>query len=320
MGHQQESDNNIKVLLQRYLQGTATAEEKKRVEYWYSTLSDQPPVRLSPEEREVLRQSVISGILQKTTPVRAAHRKWIRYAAAVLLLVGAGSVMYTYYSRMTAPTLISAANGSTRSIILPDSSRVMLNAGSTLQIPAGFGRKERTLTLSGEAFFDVRRDPVHPFTIHHGNLTTTVLGTTFDIRAYPGDENVKVAVASGRVQVDIAGAATRRFLLEHHETLQYNISGGDAYKGREDTARIGLWQKQVLDFNGYTLSGMVAELQRQYPVNLQLYTTPADTSHYSIVFHREKIDDILRVLTSLTGMTYKQTKDKIIIYSKTYAK
>lgn len=322
MEHQQQQSNDIKTLLKRYLEGTASPAEKQQVAYWYSTLDDQPSISLSPEEREELGQTILLNIHRRTiSPSTLVKRKWISYAAAVLLLfAGIGGFMYSRYNHTASSMLVHTEAGSTRQIILPDSSIVVMNAGSTLQIPAGFGRHERSVTLSGEAYFDIRPDPAHPFKVHHGKLTTTVLGTVFNVRAYPGEENIKVAVVSGRVQVAVNETAIRHFLLEHHESLQYDIPGGIALKGREDTARIGQWQRKVLDFNGYTLARMVAELQRQYPVVIQLNATPNDTTHYSIIFRQEKIDNILKVLSGLTGITYKNEKGKIIIYSKTYAR
>jgi transmembrane sensor len=322
MEHQQQQSNDIKALLKRYLEGTASPVEKERVACWYSTLDDQLSAPLSPAEREALGQTILLNIHRKTIVASGrVKRKWISYAAAALLLLaGTGGFIYTRYHHTAPLMFVHTEVGSSRRVILPDSSTVVMNAGSTLEIPAGFGRHERNVTLSGEAYFDIRPDPARPFRVHHGKLTTTVLGTAFNIRAYPGDENTKVAVVSGRVQVEINGTAIRRFFLEHHESLQYDIPRGTALKGREDTARIGQWQRKVLDFNGYTLAGMVAELQRQYPVVIQLNATPDDTTHYNIIFRQEKIDNILKVLAGLTGITYKDEKGKIIIYSKTYAK
>lgn len=316
MDHPQQHQSGAKALLTRYLQGHATAKEKEQVEYWYSTLQDPAATALSPEERAMLHQSVLQHIIRHTTPQKPLYRRaWLRYAAVIIFTAGLGGWLYARY-QPAGPTIVQTGVGVTRQLILPDGSTVTLNAGSTLRIAAGFGRRNRTVTLDGEAFFVIHPDPAHPFRVQHGQVTTTVLGTAFNIRHYPGGENQTVAVASGKVQVAAAG---ENYVLESNETLQYDNGSGLAVKGHEDTALIGQWQHAMLDFNGYTLSAMVAELQRQYPVSIQLHTTPADTAHYNIRFRRENIRNVLDVLTGLTGITYKQENEQITIYSKTYA-
>ncbi|NML41165.1 DUF4974 domain-containing protein [Chitinophaga sp. G-6-1-13] len=316
MDHPQQHQGGAKALLKRYLQGNASPEEKEQVEYWYSTLHNPAQSPLSPEERAILQQSILQHITRQTAPVRPLYRrKWLRYAAAVALMAGLGGWMYSHY-QPAHPMIVQTGVGSTRQIVLPDSSIVTLNAGTTLQLTAHFGQHDRKVILDGEAFFVVHPDAAHPFSVQHGQLTTTVLGTAFNIRSRPGEENTKVAVASGKVQV---ATARENYILEGNETLQYNSLNGLAVKGHEDTALIGQWQHAMLDFNGYTLTGMVAELQRQYPVRIQLYATPADTAHYNISFRREDIHNILDVLAGLTGITYKHENEQIIIYTKTYA-
>nr|WP_295874327.1 FecR family protein [uncultured Chitinophaga sp.] len=316
MDHPQQHQGGAKALLTRYLQGNASPKEKELVEYWYSTLHDPASAALSPEERALLQQSILQHVIRQTLPATPLYRRaWLRYAAAIVFVASLGGWLYTRY-QPASPTIVQTGVGATRQLILPDSSMVTLNAGSTLRIAARFGQRDRTVTLDGEAFFVIHPDPVHPFRVEHGPLTTTVLGTAFNVRSYPGGENARVAVASGKVQVAAAG---RNYLLENNETLQYDNGSGLVIRGHEDTALIGQWQHAMLDFNGCTLAGMVAELQRQYPVRIQLHTTPTDTAHYNIRFRRENIHNILDVLAGLTGITYKQENEQIIIYSKTYA-
>lgn len=316
MDHPQQHQGGAKALLKKYLRGDASPEEQEQVEYWYSTLHTPASTALSPEERAILQQSLLQHVIHHTAPARPLYRrKWLRYAAAILLTAGLGGWLYARYQPVH-PAIVQTGVGATKQIVLPDSSIVTLNAGTTLQISAHFGQHDRSVILDGEAFFVIHPDPAHPFRVQHGQLTTTVLGTAFNIRSRPREENTKVAVASGKVQVAAAG---KNYILEGNETLQYNDRSGLATKGHEDTTVIGQWQHAMLDFNGYTLSAMVAELQRQYPVHIQLHATPADTAHYNISFHREDIHNILDVLSGLTGITYKHENEQIIIYSKTYA-
>ena len=84
----------------------------------------------------------------------------------------------------------------TKTVHLPDGSTVVLNTSSRLD-----DTKPREVTLIGEGYFDIQKAPGQPFLVHTGKLTTRVLGTTFNIRAYPGDKSIQITVTKGRVQV-----------------------------------------------------------------------------------------------------------------------
>src|SRR5207248_3097180 len=90
----------------------------------------------------------------------------------------------------------------TRHIVLPDSSTVVLHAGSRLLFPEAFSVNTREVTLVGEAYFDIVHREAQPFIIHTGQLKTTVLGTAFNIRAYDSSQEVMVSVTKGRVRVE----------------------------------------------------------------------------------------------------------------------
>jgi transmembrane sensor len=322
MDHQHQHNSIIKSLLRRYLRGDVTQAEKEQVEHWYNTLEDKgSQLPDNTEQTEQIRKSILHNITAQTAPATILRKLNFRYAAAavICLLVSIGSLLYFQHTGHPAATLLQTGIGTTKRTVLPDGSIVTMNAGSTLLIPANYGQKERKVTLTGEAFFDIKPDPAHPFLVHNGKMTTTVLGTSFNIRAYPDQETLKISVVSGSVRVIIATTSSRNFILQHNETLQYQPVSGEISQKKEDNAQIGQWQSQVLDFNGYTIADMVATLQRQYPVAIQLHATPADTTHYNISFRKESLDNVLEVLSSLTGMTYQAGKGKLIIHTKTYA-
>src|SRR5690606_22571909 len=93
--------------------------------------------------------------------------------------------------------------GERKSIQLPDGTKVMLNAGSTIHIAADFNATSRQLTLVGEAFFDVVHNAEKPFIIHTGAMDIKVLGTVFNVRAYPGDKTSETSLLKGSVEVTL---------------------------------------------------------------------------------------------------------------------
>jgi transmembrane sensor len=305
----QQHHHNIKAMLRRYLQGAATTAEKEGIDNWYQSLEDIH--HQMPDDPAAIRASALQHIRRHTKPVNSIPVFRRIAAAVILLIVGTAGVMY--WQRPTGKSWQTGMNA-LKTVILPDGSIVNINAQSTLQIPADFGARERKVVLTGEAFFDIKPDAAHPFLVQSGTLQTTVLGTAFNIRAYPDNEITKISVSSGRIQVTVPGHPTQ--FLSHHETLQYQPVSGSLSRNREDTSLMGQWQSRVLDMNGYTIADMVKELQRHYPVRIQLYSTPADTMHYNITFHQERLENVLQVISQLTGSTYKTVNGQVIIHTK----
>ncbi|HVV02934.1 MAG TPA: FecR family protein, partial [Puia sp.] len=144
-------------------------------------------------------------------PVR--QRQYRRNLAAGLVMFACLAIIGTIVwlirpSNHPAPAPLAA--GLTKStterseykyLLLPDSTQVWLNASSTLEFPEHFRTNKREVTLSGEAYFDVRHSEKTPFIIHTGKVSTTVLGTSFNIKAYPDRQHIIVSVSTGKVKV-----------------------------------------------------------------------------------------------------------------------
>jgi ferric-dicitrate binding protein FerR (iron transport regulator) len=151
-----------------------------------------------------LRETPAGGRLQRT-----ARLAW-RYAAVfVLAFAGGMAAMYflsgqerqedvgdeLFYTEHTVPY------GSKSKVILPDSSTIWLNAGSKLRYSSAFNRTEREVFIEGEAYFNVSRNEAKPFFVKNAAVTLKVLGTSFNIKAYPEEDHVETTVESGSVQV-----------------------------------------------------------------------------------------------------------------------
>ncbi|MCW3464725.1 FecR family protein [Chitinophaga nivalis] len=324
MDQQQSPTGQARALLQRYLQGTTTPEENKIVEQWYNSLGFQA-MPDSAQQKESIRQSVLQQVTAQTQPgknKKAVIRRLsyqLTAAAACLLLIVAGIRYFTTSTsgQQLPGTTLYAGKHTRKKTVLPDGTVVTLNAASSLYIPAGFGKDGRNVALSGEAFFEVKAQPEQPFRIHSDRMVTTVLGTSFNIKAYPGEETSKVAVVSGAVQVKLPGLATVPQRLQANESLRYNPASGEQWRLQEAAAGMARWQQQVLDFNDAPITDIVAELRRHYADSIRLVATPADTAHYTITFRQENLENILQVLSGLTGITSQHINGTVIIHTKT---
>lgn len=206
-------------LLHKYQAGQATEAERAVVEQWYALLEEDPR-HLSEAEwaswEERLWQKLNRNVGDTevgTTVVPLWNRPLMRFglAAAFALLLGIGYVLnqdkegsvFELPSSESLAGLESAINRTAgiMTVRLEDGSRVRLSPNAELRYPARFATEKREVKLTGEAFFEIAEDHKHPFYVEAGQIVTKVLGTSFSIRAKPGDAEVEVTVSTGKVSV-----------------------------------------------------------------------------------------------------------------------
>lgn len=158
-------------------------------------------------------------------------------------------------------------------VLLEDGTRVWLNAGSTLNYPAVFSGAIREVELSGEAYFDIRKDPERPFLVHTGKIITEDIGTRFNIKAYPGETRVKISLLEGAVKVSNG---------EDSVTLNTPMQEADAGQSGavlsfmlKDTAVATAWQRGYFDFKGLAIDAAAREVARCYGKGIR-YEGPVD--------------------------------------------
>jgi ferric-dicitrate binding protein FerR (iron transport regulator) len=157
--------------------------------------------------------------------------------------------------------VISTARGSEYEVVLSDGSQVWLNAASSFRFPTAFANAARIVDLSGQAWFDVQHAAQHPFLVHSGSFTTSVLGTAFDIKDYPGEKSKIVSVQRGKVKV--ATADTTLAILEKGQQVKL-IADTVVHRQAVDTALIAGWKQGDLIYDDEALETVVADLQRVF--------------------------------------------------------
>ncbi|QJD80522.1 FecR family protein [Spirosoma rhododendri] len=226
-------------LLQKYLAGACTPAEEKLILDWYSEIDSEGAAPLNKAEKRAIQQRIWQRLAAKTSHFPAS-RQPVRYAWAAVVAAGlVGIGLFIYWSgRPVAAETAMAESGSvantivtvnrisrSQAIRLDDGTVVVLKPEARLTYPAHFGRTRRAVTLSGEAFFRVRRNPVSPFMVQTGDLITEVLGTTFTIKSSADTRNVEVAVLTGRVSVypvaDQAQRGRHEVVLKPNERVTY---------------------------------------------------------------------------------------------------
>lgn len=241
------------------------------------------------------------------------------------------SLQYNY-------TEISKA-GERKSFQLPDGSKVMLNAGSTINIAKDFNTNTREISLLGEAFFDVAHNPGKPFIIHTSSMDVKVLGTIFNVKAYPTDKLTETSLIKGSVEIMLHNKAAEKILLRpnqkiilpnHKDDNTATIAVKNApKKDVEDFKITGLtyskvdstltevsWTENRLVFNESRLDEVAAELERWYNITIRFNNEQVKQYRFTAVFDQKNIVQVLDALQLSRRFEYKIAENNNIIISK----
>lgn len=307
-------------LLHRYLTGQCTGAERRRVDAWYEALDRPAPQRLAFDERrsfERLRARLTDDPDFGQPRVRPLwQRPWVYLsgaaAAAVLvagLLLGPKATDSAPKTAVAvAPTAVSFQN-STKKINpyrLPDGSTVWLHPGAKLAFAPSADGTRREVRFSGEAFFDVFRDPAHPFVIRSGRMTTQVLGTSFNVKADPASARYEVAVLTGKVAVRTTGERPTTVLLTPRQRAVFDLPT-DRLTKTPVPNRPGdraAWQPASLAFDDATLDDVARRLEETFDVRVRLANPALRHCRLKVDFTEQQLPEILDMLGKLLGTDY----------------
>ena len=201
-----------------------------------------------------------------------------------------------------------------RHLVLPDSSVVLLQAGSTLELAPGFNQKDRQLTLHGEAFFDVKKQPLKPFIIHAAGVNTYVLGTAFNIKTDAVAQKVIITVANGKVRVEREHRSIA--VLTQNQELVYSEHQPASYTPVANIKPTIQWMARDLLFNEMTLAAICNRLAARYQVTFNFDTQINKGKRVTITdafYGTESITDILDIVCTTLGYTYSVTGNTVTI-------
>ncbi len=261
---------------------------------------------------QIDKEKIFNTIITPAPVVMLQKRvTWLRIAAAACIVVLAAAGIYFWLNsspkeevsqQVTQP--VNQPASYTRYITLPDGSTVVLHANSSITYSPGFNSNARTLILSGEAYFDIAHDTTKPFTIYTGNVKTTVLGTAFSIKAYPGEGEISVAVTRGKVQV----ADDKKILavLSQNQQVVYNVRQSTATQQLVNaTELVTGWTKQDMVFEEVSFESIINILNNRYGVRIEFNNPALKPCLIKASFSgTERLEKVLEVLTTIRGSTY----------------
>ncbi|MBX2840306.1 MAG: FecR domain-containing protein [Flammeovirgaceae bacterium] len=200
-------------------------------------------------------------------------------------------------------------------ITLGDGTKIKINGGTKLIVPERFGPDKRELFLEGEAFFQVARDEKRPFTIYTGNIATKVLGTSFNIKAYPQDERIQVAVASGKVSVakETGHQQENPIYLKPNQKVDYNKEYNSLKVGDFDVEEVFSWRDNIIRFKDASFDQVVDDLERWYGVEFQVKKNEINGG-YSGEYKNKSLENVLEGVSFALKFKYKIEEKIVIIY------
>jgi ferric-dicitrate binding protein FerR (iron transport regulator) len=274
-------------------------------------------------------------------------KKWL-VAAALAAVIGLGGALLlktrpldagagqaTASSQQSGLSEISTRYGSKSKVTLPDGTMVWLNSGSNFTYDNNhFGETGREVTLSGEAFFKVAKDPGHPFIIHAGKIDIRVLGTSFDVKSYPDDATTTATLIQGAIEVSFADQPQKTVRLAPSEKLvvfnddeqvlqnpsSLKSAGRQGYQitpvtviPSDSTVVETSWVENKLAFRGESFEQLAVQMERWYNVHINFSSSAVKQYRFTGIFTTESLDQALKALQITAPFRYRIEKNEVYI-------
>ncbi|MEQ9290165.1 MAG: DUF4974 domain-containing protein [Cyclobacteriaceae bacterium] len=300
-------------------------ENKKEFEYlsrFWKEQSGTGKIINSEELEQSIWERVQKGPDQPFKKNHAVWKNFMYLAAACLgillisyLLLKSGSTEVQELPAVARTITKNAQRGQKIQLRLPDQTLVILNSNSQIEYPEKFSADNRTIRLVGEAYFDVIRDESRPFTVISNSIRTKVLGTTFNVRAYPDENNIKVGVIEGKVQVynDLQAKVTFNHTLTPNQMSVINLEEKLVIKEGFDPREFVAWKEWVLEFKDQSLGYILNELEKWYDVDISIANGVDLTKSYSGSFENETLKAVLEALSYSGKFHFERSGKKVTV-------
>tara|TARA_B100000809_G_scaffold111195_1_gene109821 strand:+ start:38939 stop:39883 length:945 start_codon:yes stop_codon:yes gene_type:complete len=308
-------------LLQKYYADKSTSEEQKAVEEWQSN-SEANFEYPSDEKLEIIENvvwnTISEEIVNKTNQIGTSplsrkkqfftHKtKKILIAASIALLIGLGSLQ-TFFTPNTI--IYKTIVGEMKIVTLQDGTMVYLNANSVLETPEEFTKKTRSVSLIGEAYFEVTKDSLRPFLIDTEKSQTKVLGTKFNLSAYP-KENTILTLNEGKVSFKKRDGSENALIILPNE--QVLLANNQLQKKDVNAKHYKSWIRNDLFFDD-TMISVFKDIERKYNVNIIINNNEILSKEYRGYHQNLSLETLLEELSFVMNFNYKINKRTITIH------
>lgn len=327
------------LLLTRYVCNEATEAEKREVHAWL--IKDEVNAQLLEQIKtaytsidfqteefsysnglsylsDKLQEGERAGPGQQPKPrYRRSKKKYFIVAClSVLLTISLlllNKVKRPEIQRETAQIEKSTLGGQKSTIVLSDGSTVLLNSNSKLIYPAKFSSENRVVYLEGEAFFEIVKDSKRPFIVKCEKLTTKVLGTSFNINAFPGKTLQTVTVASGKVSVQGNNLNQKASILLPAQQANLHTEHDELAVSKADMATALGWKEGKIIFKESGMEEVVEVLEAWYGIHIVFEGDSVPSCTLTAEFHQETLVNVLEAIAHISSIEYSISEKGIII-------
>lgn len=308
-------------LIEKYQKGLLEGAQKELMDRWFDSLADG---KQASDWDAIMEEELKTRILDsiRETKVRSLNpekgkTKWMSIAAAVAVLVACTYFVWNYSSSfkmgvMDDVQVMSSANNISK-VILPDGSIVWLKAYSKLSYPENFSGDIREVELEGEALFEVEQNPNRPFVISCGNLKTTVLGTSFNIKG--NQDDIEVNVLTGKVALSVDRVNQNVILLPNEmgvfDKKSQSISKRQSAVEIIESVTVGT--KYTMKFEDTPMRLVANELEKKFNVNVNFKNNTIENCVITADFSGQTLNEIVHMIGQAMDVEFYVDKDLVVV-------
>ena len=294
-----------KKLLEKYRNGTATEQELAALEQYADHIiaKSTVPVFLSDKDKAAIKRELKERTAVKSTTFKLPN--WAKVAASIALVIGVSMSIWFAQNKTSEQTmaLVRTEMGEYKKVTLPDGSVVELNAHSSIEYATEFTASQRSVTLTGEALFQVTKDPNRPFVVQSNGITTKVLGTVFNVNAYVADSVVTVSLLEGSVQVQ---GMEELAVIKPMEQSIFDLKSNKFSIDPFDSTEVVAWQNGDIVLSRTSFDQLTRLIRRKYGVTIEWDNPKIGKYTVSGKFSDPDIETLLETVCLAKSLEFKK--------------
>lgn len=315
------------ILFEHYIQNQATTEELEDLQRYIrndKNLSGwlEQQIAGSPDEINVnVKKRMLKNIRQqiKNEDSKGFGKKkitmtWLRWVAIIAIpLALFVSLYYNLRTEALSALIVIANQGEKANVILPDGSKIAINSASKVTYFNNYNKKDRSLKLNGEAYFDVVHNKDKPFIVDCSGAKIKVLGTTFEIKAYKEDDEIFVVLRTGKIEMQ---TLNEKFTIHPNERIIYNKRTNKIYKEKVIASDFTDWRFNRLRFENETLGNIVSTISRMHNVKIRFEDENLKSQRFTGTVDNKNIRTVMDMISLTSSIGYKMQDSVIVLYKK----
>ena len=319
-------------LLHRLIAGTTTEEENRQLMEWFrqcaskeeffmlfETAWKESPDEMPRDVQERMYRRLSRELDEKKSKTillrsRFSWKIWPQIAVACIIIV-LGLVNYRMSDKQkqlsTQNFMVLAEKGQRAFITLPDSTKVWLNSDTKISYPADYGLKERNVTLVGEAYFEVAKNPDKRFIVEAKGMQVEALGTSFNVNAYQNDNKIIASLFSGSVRVSYDRHVA---ILKPHESVKVDLLNRSFSRYKDESMQnIALWRKNEITFDSESLEEITHIMSRLYNTTICIEDESLKKVCYIGTIRNNNLENFIDIINLTTPVVYENKGDTVFL-------